>query len=57
MLRRWAVILGALLLLTVPLVTSPGSEGPRGPVGPAGSAGPEGPQVPPGEAGPRESQG
>ena len=29
MLRRWAVILETLLLLTVPLVTSPGSEGPR----------------------------
>ena len=52
MTKKWLIICGALVLMTVLLAACAGTEGPQGVPGPAGPAGPEGPQGPVGEEGP-----
>ncbi len=49
---KYALVLGALLVVVAGLAACAGSEGPQGPIGPAGPPGPEGPQGPTGPEGP-----
>lgn len=50
--RKWLILRGGLLLITILLAACAGPPGPQGEVGPPGVPGPEGPQGPPGPEGP-----
>lgn len=52
MTKKWLIMCGTLVLVTVLLAACAGTEGPQGVPGPSGPAGPEGPQGPVGEEGP-----